>query len=529
MRDRILAKLRMPDGTINPWVIAITVTLATFMEVLDTSIANVALPHIAGNLSAGRDESTWVLTSYLVSNAIVLPLSGWLSGVIGRKRFYMSCVALFTVSSFLCGLAPSLGVLVVCRILQGAGGGGLQPSEQAILNDTFSFEKRGMAFAVYGLAVVVAPTIGPWLGGWITDNFSWRWIFYINVPVGIISLILTNFLISDPPYMKRASVKSGFRIDYIGIGLISLGLGSMQIILDKGQREDWLSSSFIRVFFLLMVVGIVAGIIWELREKEPVVDLRMLKDRNFAISTMAMFFLGFVLYASTVLIPQLLQELMGYTAQLAGMALSPGGAVIMCMMPVVGILVSKVDTRILITFGCIVSASALFVMAGWDLQLDYGHAVRARMLQSFGLAFLFIPINVAAFAYVPKEKTNMGTGIINLARNIGASVGIATVTTMLDRRAQFHQARLMEHVNDFSAAYRNTLHGTQTKLIAAGSTVAHAGAQAHAMIYGTIQRQAVMLAFIDNFKMLGIVFFALIPILLLMKKPKVRPGGVPVH
>jgi MFS transporter, DHA2 family, multidrug resistance protein len=529
MRNKILAKLRMPDGTINPWVIALTVTLATFMEVLDTSIANVALPHIAGNLSAGRDESTWVLTSYLVSNAIVLPLSGWLSGVLGRKRFYMSCVALFTVSSFLCGLAPSLGVLVIFRILQGAGGGGLQPSEQAILNDTFSLEKRGMAFAVYGLAVVVAPTIGPWLGGWITDNFSWRWIFYINVPVGIISLILTNFLISDPPYMKKVNLKAGFRIDYIGIGLISLGLGSMQIILDKGQREDWMSSNFIRVFFVLMLVGIVAGILWELREKEPVVDLRMLKDRNFAIATMAMFFLGFVLYASTVLIPQLLQELLGYTAQLAGMALSPGGAVIMCMMPIVGILVSKVDTRILISFGCIVSASALFVMAGWDLGLDYGHAVRARMLQSFGLAFLFIPINVAAFAYVPKEKSNMGTGIINLARNIGASVGIATVTTMLDRRTQFHQARLMEHVNGFSVAYRNLLNGTQAKLVAAGSTVAHANAQAHAMIYGTIQRQAVMLAFLDNFKMLGIVFFAIIPILLLMKKPRVRAGGVPVH
>jgi DHA2 family multidrug resistance protein len=464
-----------------------------------------------------------------VSNAIVLPLSGWLSGVLGRKRFYMSCVALFTVSSFLCGLAPSLGVLVIFRILQGAGGGGLQPSEQAILNDTFSLEKRGMAFAVYGLAVVVAPTIGPWLGGWITDNFSWRWIFYINVPVGIISLILTNFLISDPPYMKKANLKAGFRIDYIGIGLISLGLGSMQIILDKGQREDWLSSNFIRVFFVLMLVGIVAGILWELREKEPVVDLRMLKDRNFAIATMAMFFLGFVLYASTVLIPQLLQELLGYTAQLAGMALSPGGAVIMCMMPVVGILVSKVDTRILISFGCIVSASALFVMAGWDLGLDYGHAVRARMLQSFGLAFLFIPINVAAFAYVPKEKSNMGTGIINLARNIGASVGIATVTTMLDRRTQFHQSRLMEHVNGFSAAYRNTLNGTQAKLVAAGSTVAHANSQALATIYGTIQRQAVMLSFLDNFKMLGIVFFALIPILLLMRKPRVPAGGVPVH
>jgi DHA2 family multidrug resistance protein len=529
MRNRILAKLRMPDGTINPWVIAVTVTLATFMEVLDTSIANVALPHIAGNLSAGRDESTWVLTSYLVSNAIVLPLSGWFSGLIGRKKFYMSCVALFTVSSFLCGLAPSLGVLVIFRILQGAGGGGLQPSEQAILNDTFSLEKRGMAFAVYGLAVVVAPTIGPWLGGWITDNFSWRWIFYINVPVGIISLILTNFLISDPPYMKKANLKAGFRIDYIGIGLISLGLGSMQIILDKGQREDWLSSNFIRIFFVLMLVGIVAGILWELREKEPVVDLRMLKDRNFAIATMAMFFLGFVLYASTVLIPQLLQELLGYTAQLAGMALSPGGAVLMCMMPVVGFLVSKVDSRILITFGCIVSASALFVMAGWDLGLDYGHAVRARMLQSFGLAFLFIPINVAAFAYVPKEKSNMGTGIINLARNIGASVGIATVTTMLDRRTQFHQARLMDHVNGFSAAYHNTLQGTQTKLVAAGSTIAHANAQAQAMIYGTIQRQAVMLSFLDNFKMLGIVFFAIIPILLLMKKPRVRAGGVPVH
>ncbi len=529
MRNRILAKLRMPDGTINPWVIAITVTLATFMEVLDTSIANVALPHIKGNLSAGADESTWVLTSYLVSNAIVLPLSGWFSGLIGRKRFYMTCVAIFTVSSFLCGLAPSLGVLVIFRILQGVGGGGLQPSEQAILNDTFPLAKRGMAFAVYGLAVVVAPTIGPWLGGWITDNYSWRWIFYINVPVGILSLLLTNFLVSDPPYMKRASVKSGFRIDYIGIGLISLGLGSMQIILDKGQREDWLSSNFIRIFFVLMIAGLVAGILWELREKEPVVDLRMLKDRNFAIATMAMFFLGFVLYASTVLIPQLLQELMGYTAKLAGMALSPGGAVIMCMMPVVGLLVSRVDTRILITFGCIVSASALFVMAGWDLGLDYGHAVRARMLQSFGLAFLFIPINVAAFAYVPKEKTNMGTGIINLARNIGASVGIATVTTMLDRRAQFHQSRLMEHVNDFSAAYHNLLNGTQLKLVAAGSTMAHASAQAHGMIYNTIQRQAAMLAFLDNFKMLGIVFFAVIPILLLMRKPRVPAGGVPVH
>jgi DHA2 family multidrug resistance protein len=520
----------MPDGSINPWVIAVTVTLATFMEVLDTSIANVALPHISGSLSASADESTWVLTSYLVSNAIILPLSGWFSSLIGRKRFYMSCVALFTVSSFLCGLAPSLGVLVLFRILQGVGGGGLQPSEQAILNDTFPIEKRGMAFAVYGIAVVVAPTIGPWLGGWITDNFSWRWIFYINVPVGIISLILTSLIVSDPPYMQRAKakVKDSFRIDYIGIGLISLGLGSMQIILDKGEREDWLSSGFIQVFFVLMIVGIIAGILWELREEHPVVDLRMLKDRNFAVATLAMFFLGFVLYASTVLIPQFLQEMMGYTAELAGLALSPGGAVIMFMMPVVGILVSRVNTKYLIAFGCTISALSLFVMASWNLQIDYRHAVLARMMQSFGLAFLFIPINVSAFSFVPKEKTNMGTGIINLARNIGASVGIATVTTLLQRRTQFHQAQLMEHVNTLSQAFQSKLHAITVAFTSGGSSGPGAATQAHGMIYSTVQRQAAMLAFVDNFHMLGIVFFIVIPVLMLLRRP---PKGVnaPVH
>src|SRR5215475_2962822 len=528
MKHKILAKLRTPDGHINPWVIALTVTLATFMEVLDTSIANVALPHISGNLSAGADESTWVLTSYLVSNAIVLPLSGWFSSLIGRKKFYMTCVAIFTVSSFLCGLAPSLGVLVLFRVLQGVGGGGLQPSEQAILNDTFPLEKRGMAFAVYGVAVVVAPTIGPWLGGWITDNFSWRWIFYINIPVGIISLILTSLLVSDPPYMKRAKVKEGFRIDYIGIGLISLGLGSMQIILDKGERENWLSSGFIQVFLVLMLIGIIAGIIWEYRQEHPVVDLRMLKDRNFAVATLAMFFLGFVLYASTVLIPQFLQEMMGYTAELAGLALSPGGAVIMFMMPVVGFLVAKVDTKYLIAFGCTISALSLFVMAGWNLQIDYKHAVTARMLQSFGLAFLFIPINVSAFAFVPKEKTNMGTGIINLARNIGASVGIATVTTFLQRRTQFHQAQLMEHVNTLSTTFQNRLHSIAASFSAGGSSLPGAASQAYGMVYGLVQRQAVMKAFIDNFYMLGIVFLVVIPVLMLLKRPP-KGASAPVH
>jgi MFS transporter, DHA2 family, multidrug resistance protein len=528
VKHRLLAKLRMPDGTINPWVIAVTVTLATFMEVLDTSIANVALPHISGSLSAGADESTWVLTSYLVSNAIILPLSGWFSSLIGRKRFYMACVALFTLSSFLCGLAPSLGVLVLFRILQGVGGGGLQPSEQAILNDTFPLEKRGMAFAVYGIAVVVAPTIGPWLGGWITDNFSWRWIFYINVPVGIISLLLTSVLISDPPYMQKAKSDRKFRVDYIGIGLISLGLGSMQIILDKGQREDWLASNFIVTFAVLMVVGLVAAIFWELRQDHPVVDLKMLKNRNFAIATTAMFFLGFVLYASTVLIPQMLQQLLGYSAEMAGLALSPGGAVIMLMMPVAGFLVSRVDTRVLIAFGCLMCSISLFVMAGWNLQLDYRHAVYGRMLQSFGLAFLFIPINVAAFAYVPKEKSNMGTGIINLARNVGASVGIATVTTLLERRTQAHTARLIEHVNPFSLAYQKVLAGFTATFSAAGSTSADAAARATGMVYGVVQRQAAMLAFLDNYKVLGVVFLAVLPVMLLLKKPN---GAVnaPVH
>jgi len=529
MLKRLKSKIRMPDGSINPWVIAITVTLATFMEVLDTSIANVALPHIAGNLSVSPDESTWVLTSYLVSNAIILPISGWMSSLVGRKRFYMTCVAIFTVSSFLCGFATSLGMLVIFRILQGVGGGGLQPSEQAILNDTFPLSQRGMAFAVYGIAVVVAPTIGPWLGGWITDNYSWRWIFYINVPVGIISLVLTYLLVSDPPYMKRASLKDGFRVDYIGLGLISLGLGSMQIILDKGQREDWLASNFIRVFMVLMLLGIIAGILWELRVKDPVVDFRMLKNRNFAIATTAMFFLGFVLYSSTVLIPQLLQQLLGYPAELAGLALSPGGAVIMLMMPVVGTLVSRVDTRWLIAFGCTVSATSLFVMAGWNLNLDYHHAVVGRMLQSFGLAFLFIPINVAAFAYVPREKTNMGTGIINLARNVGASVGIATVTTLLERRTQFHTAQLVEHANPLNPAYHKILAGFEVAFAAAGSSAANAAAQAEGMVYGIISRQAAMLSFVDDFKLLGVVFFAIIPIFFLLKRPKMSGGNVPVH
>src|SRR3979490_2361611 len=340
----------LPRPAINPWIIAMAVTLATFMEVLDTSIANVSLPHIAGSLSAGTDESTWVLTSYLVSNAIVLPLSGWISSIIGRKRFYMSCVAIFTISSLLCGLAPNLGMLIFFRILQGAGGGGLQPSEQAILADTFPPAKRGMAFAVYGLAVVLAPAIGPTLGGWITDNFTWRWIFLLNIPVGILSLMLTSRLIQDPPEFRRRKW-SETQIDYMGLGLIVVGLGALQIVLDKGQREDWFESQFIVVLSVVSAAALILAVIWEWRHKDPIVELHLYKERTFATANFLMFMLGFALLGSTLLLPLFMQTLLGYTAERSGMALSPGGFTIMVIMPIVGFLLSRYSPRYLMMFG----------------------------------------------------------------------------------------------------------------------------------------------------------------------------------
>src|SRR4051794_30714254 len=325
---------------VNPWIIALAVTLATFMEVLDTSIANVALPHIAGSLSAGQDESTWVLTSYLVSNAIVLPLSGWLSSIVGRKRFYMSCVFIFTVSSFLCGFAPNLPALIIFRILQGAGGGGLQPSEQAILADTFPPAKRGMAFAVYGVAVVMAPAIGPTLGGWITDNYSWRWIFFVNIPVGALSLLLTSRLIQDPPYLRRRKI-SETHIDYVGLGFVALGLGTLQVVLDKGQREDWFESHFIVILSLIAALSLIFVVYWEWKQKDPIIDLHLFRDRTFGISNLLMFMLGFALLGSTLLLPLFSQTLLGYTAQQAGLALLPGGFAIIFFLPLGGFLLSR--------------------------------------------------------------------------------------------------------------------------------------------------------------------------------------------
>src|ERR1700723_1230680 len=402
---------------VNPWIIALTVTLVTFMEVLDPSIANVALPHIAGSLSAGQDESTWVRTSYLVSNGIVLPLSGWLSSIMGRKIFYMSCVALFTISSFLCGLAPNLATLIICRVLQGAGGGGLQPSEQAILADTFAPAKRGMAFAVYGVAVVTAPAIGPTLGGWITDNFSWRWIFFINIPVGIISLLLTSRLIQDPPYFHRRKIKET-HIDYIGLSFVALGLGAMQVVLDKGQRDDWFESHFIVVLSLIAAASLIFVVFWEWKQKDPIIDLHLFRERTFGISNLLMFMLGFALLGSTLLLPLFMQTLLGYTAERSGLALMPGGFTIMIAMPIVGFLLSRYSPRYLMMFGLCMLSFSLFHMTSFDLGVDFRTVTIARVYQALGLAFLFVPINTAAYSGLPRDKNNAAPGLINLARNI---------------------------------------------------------------------------------------------------------------
>ncbi len=522
-----LAGLARPR--VNPWIIAVTVMLATFMEVLDTSVANVSLPHIAGSLSSSVDEATWVLTAYLVANAIVLPLSGWFSTLFGRKRFYMACVLLFTASSAMCGLAPSLGTLILFRVLQGLGGGALQPVSQAILRETFPREKQGMAMAVYGMGVVFAPVVGPTLGGWITDNFTWRWIFLINIPVGICSLALTSLLIFDPSYLVRKTLRSGLRIDYIGLGLLATGLGALEIMLDEGQRNDWFSSHGIVAAAVIAAVALVAVVFWELHRKDPVVDLHLLKERNFAISTATMFVLGFVLYGSTMALPLFLQTLLGYTAMQSGMALSPGGLAIMVMMPIVGLLLSRFEARWLVIFGLLISSLGLFQMSHFSLEIDFRHAVMARIVQSLGLAFLFVPINTMAFFFIARQNTSYATGLINLARNIGGSTGIALSTTLIARRQQFHQHRLIEHLTPLDGAYQSTLEAAKQMFLAKGADAVHAASQAQQMVYGMVQRQASMLAFLEDFRWLAVAFLAIIPLMFLMKKTHVRKVELAAH
>ncbi len=430
----------------NPWLIAVAVAMGAFMEVLDTSIANVALPYMAGSLGASNDQSTWVLTSYLVSNAIVLPISGWFASRLGRKRFFMICLVIFTVSSLLCGIAPSLAAIILFRILQGAGGGGLQPMAQAILADTFPPEQRGLAFALYGVTAIIAPTIGPTLGGWITDNYTWRWIFFINLPVGILTLFLVYRLVEDPPWIKRAR-GARMKFDYIGLGLLTLGIGALQVMLDKGQEDDWFGSHFILTLAILAVVGLVSFVLWEWFYKSPIVEVRLFKNLNFLGANAMMFVLGILLFSSLVMMPLFLQSLLGYTAESAGLVLSGGGLLLLFMMPVVGILSSKVQARYLVAFGWLTLSIAMYISSRQlDLQISFVSASILRVIQVFGLGFLFIPINLVAYVGMPLEKSGSVSGLINFMRNIGSSVGTSMVTTLIARRAQVHQVYLTAHV-----------------------------------------------------------------------------------
>jgi DHA2 family multidrug resistance protein len=518
-----------------PWVVAMTVTLATFMEVLDTTIANVSLPYIAGDLGVSVDEASWVLTTYLVANAIVLPLSGWISGLIGRKNFYMSCVFLFTLSSALCGMAPSLAVLLLCRVFQGAGGGGLQPSEQGILLDTFPGAKRGMAMSIYGIAVLVAPILGPTLGGYITENFNWRWIFYINVPIGCLSLFLTSLVVHDPPYLiaeRQSQRGKPFHVDYAGLGLIAVGLAALEIIYDRGQEDDWFNSHFILVLIVLAIVCLAAAVMWELRHPNPIVNVRLLGERNFAASCVVIFVVFAVLYGSNVLLPQFLQALLTYDAYTAGLILSPGGIAVMVCMPLSGWLLSRgADARYLIFFGVLSVAAASYWSSLLNLDASPYIFVIRRCAQLFGMAFIFAPINTAAYTYLSKEQASNATGLYNLIRNEGSSLGIAMVNTLLARRGQFHQSRLTENLDPFNpilTSTRDTLSSAYHTL--GGYDTVSSGVMALQQIYNETVGQALSLSYFDIYHVFGIAAFFAAPLVFLMRRSvKEKGAAAPVH
>jgi DHA2 family multidrug resistance protein len=489
------------------------------MEALDSSIANVAMPHIGGSLSASRDESTWVLTSYLVANAVVLPISGWIANRIGRKRFYMTCVLLFTLASLLCGLAPTLGVLVFCRVLQGAAGGGLQPSEQSILADTFSPAKRSMAFAVYGMAVVLAPVLGPTVGGWIVDNYSWRWIFFINIPVGMLSLYLTNRVVEDPPYLAEIR-KRREGVDRWGLGLLVLSIGCLQVVLDKGQEDDWFSSRFITACTLIAVVGLMVFVYRQLHVEHPILDLRLFAQRNVGTTMFVMFMVGVSLYSSTVLIPQFLQEIMGYSAEQAGMAVSSGGLALMFLFPVAGALAPKFDPRWLVACGFTLTTFGLYRMTGLSLNTPFTTAVSWRVVIALGLPFLFIPINTLCYAGVPQEKYNEVSGMSALMRNIGGSVGISFITTLLARLTQKHLAMLNAHTVAGNGPFDMLRSGLAHAWMQHGASAPDASQRAGAQIYGMAQIQARLLSYVDVVWIMVALTAILIPLPFLMRRPK---------
>jgi MFS transporter, DHA2 family, multidrug resistance protein len=516
----------LPKG--NPWVIAAAVSLAAFMEVLDTSIANVALPHIAGNLGASNDESTWVLTSYLVSNAIVLPISGWLVGWLGRKRFFLMCIVSFTVSSLLCGIAPNLGLLLLFRVLQGAFGGGLQPMAQAILGDTFPPEKRGLAFALYGVTAICAPAIGPTLGGWITDNYSWRWIFYINVPVGALALALVYQLVEDPPYLARLKKQlSGF--DFIGFSLLTLGVGALQIALDKGQEDDWFGSYFITTLVVIAAAGLIALVIWEWFQKEPIVDVRLFKNFNVATTNLMFLMLGAALFSSTVLMPQLLQTLMGYPAQKAGMVLSAGALVVLVILPMVGKLTTRFQARHIIAFGWIGLAVSMYISSKQvDLLMSFRSATLLRVWQYIPVAFLFVPLTLAGYVGLPAEKTNAAAGLMNFMRNMGQSIGTSAVTTLIARRSQYHQSVLAEYTA--AGPFHASITALAMRLTRAGLSLHAAQQQAIGRLYATVQAQAAVLSYVDVYWLLSVASAVMFVGSFFLKRNEMGKGGnVSVH
>ena len=511
---------------VNPWLIAVAVMSGTFMEVLDTTVVNVSLPHISGSLSSTTEEATWALTSYLVANAIILPMTGWLANQFGRKRLLLLSIAGFTISSFFCGFAPSLPFLIFFRIIQGATGGGLQPLSQAILMEAFPPAQRGKAMAFWAIGIVVAPMLGPVLGGWLTDNYSWRWVFYINIPIGVLAFSLIQRYIFDPAYIRRVAGS----IDYIGMGLLTIGIGALQIVLDKGQQDDWFESRLIVWLSIITVVSLV-GLIWrELRTDHPIVDLRVFKNRTYAAGVFLMTVLGFVLYGSTVLLPLLMQTLLGYPALSAGIATMPRGMASFLAMPIVGALISRVEPRKLLGVGVISVATSMYMFSHLNLNAGYWDFFWPMIIQGGAMGLLFIPLTTLTNAPIPKEQMGNATSIFNLMRNIGASIGIASVTTMLSRQQQIHTQELGANVTPYTPAAQQMFEQMRNTFIALGADVATATKQAYAALFGVVQQQAAMMSYNDTFRMMAYLALIMLPLILIMRRPKnVDAGEVMVH
>jgi len=517
----------MSEPQVNKWIITVSVMIPTLIEILDTSVANVALTHIQGSLSAGQEEVTWVLTSYLVANAVIIPMSSWFARFFGRKRYLLGSLIVFTASSVLCGSSTHLSEIVLFRIFQGMGGGGLQPMSQAILLEAFPPQQRGLAMAIFGMGIVVGPILGPLLGGYLTDNFSWHWIFYINLPIGLIALFMISQFIYDPPYQQRW--KEGEKVDYPGMILLCLGLGSLQILLDKGQLDDWFHSNFILSLSVVALACLTVFIIWELRNPYPVLDLRIFKDKSFATGNLVMFLGFFSFFGSIVLLPIYLQKLLGYTAFDAGLVLGPAGAISILILPFIGRATERIDSRLILGIGLMLNAYAVFYMSGFNLSIDFRTAMMGRVIQGLGMPFFFVSLSYVTMAYVSNEQMNNASAIFNLLRNMGGSCGVAFVTTVLARRSQFHQNRLIDGLSAFDTGFNIRLKQIQSGLAhKLGSMTDHTG-KAEAIVYGNLLREAMSLSFNDAFYMQTFLFLALVCLLWIIRKPPIGGRTPPVH